>query len=61
MHVEFFFIVCLLVLILWELSKINSRLKERFPTEEEQDYQWSQKDPMGHALAHTGRRSEKEK
>ena len=61
MHVEFFFIVCLLVLILWELSKINSRLKERFPTEEEQDYQWSQKDLMGHALAHTGRRSEKEK
>jgi hypothetical protein len=30
----------------------GSRLKERFPTETEQYYEWSQKDPMGHWEAH---------
>ena len=45
-------IAILLFLILIELGKINSRLKERFPTEKEQDYQWSQRDPMGHWEAH---------
>jgi hypothetical protein len=45
-------IVVLLVLVWWELGKINSRLKERFPTEKEQDYKWSQEDPMGHWEAH---------
>jgi len=45
-------IIVLLGFIWWELSKIGSRLKQRFPTEEEQDYEWSQKDPIGHWEAH---------
>ncbi len=45
-------IAVLLLLILWELSKIDSRLKGRFPTEKEQDYKWSQEDPMGYWEAH---------
>jgi hypothetical protein len=44
--------VVLLGLIWWELSKISSRLKDRFPTEREQDYKWAQDDPMGHWEAH---------
>jgi hypothetical protein len=45
-------IVALLVLIAWELHKISSRLKDRFPTEKEEDYRWSQEDPQGHWEAH---------
>jgi hypothetical protein len=45
-------IVVLLVLILSKLSKIDSRMKERFPTEKEADHEWALKDPMGHAEAH---------
>jgi hypothetical protein len=45
-------IAFLLLLIVWQLSRINSRLKERFPTEKEEDFAWSQKDPMGHWEAH---------
>lgn len=45
-------VVVLLVLIFWKVSAISSRLKERFPTEKEQDFEWSQKDPMGHWEAH---------
>jgi hypothetical protein len=45
-------VVALLVLILWKLHSISARLKERFPTEKEQDYEWSQKDPAGHSEAH---------
>jgi hypothetical protein len=51
-------IAILLFLILWKLIKIDRRLKERFPTEEEQDYEWSKKDPMGHWEAH---KNDKEK
>ena len=47
-----FVIAVLLALILWKVSKIDSRMKERFPTEKEADYEWSQKDPMGHWEAH---------
>jgi hypothetical protein len=42
----------LLVLIFWKVSAISARLKERFPTEKEQDFEWSQKDTMGHWEAH---------
>jgi hypothetical protein len=49
---ELIIIVVLLLLIWWEINKISSRLKDRFPTEEEQDYQWSLKDPAGHWEAH---------
>jgi hypothetical protein len=45
-------VVILLGLVLWQLININRRLKDRFPTEKEQDYEWSQKDPMGHWEAH---------
>jgi hypothetical protein len=45
-------IAILLVFVLLELIKINRRLKNRFPTEKEQDYKWSQEDPMGHWEAH---------
>jgi hypothetical protein len=42
-------IAVLLFLILW---KIDRRLKDRFPTEKEQDYKWAKEDPMGHWEAH---------
>jgi len=45
-------IVGLLALIVWQLHNISSRLKDRFPTEEEEDYRWSQEDPEGHWKAH---------
>jgi hypothetical protein len=45
-------IAVLLLLILWKLSTIAARLKDRFPTEKEQDYKWALKDPMGHWEAH---------
>ena len=47
-----FVIAVLLVLIFWKLSAISARLKERFPTEKEQDLEWGLKDPMGHSEAH---------
>jgi hypothetical protein len=51
---EFLLIVIavLLLLIFWKLSSISARLKERLPTEIEQDFEWSQKDPAGHWEAH---------
>jgi len=45
-------IVVLLALILASVVSISRRLKERFPTEKEQDYEWSQNDPAGHWVAH---------
>jgi cytoskeletal protein RodZ len=45
-------ITVLLALILWKLGKIDARMRERFPTEKEADYDLSQKDPMGHWEAH---------
>jgi len=45
-------IAALLLLIVWELQKVNRRLKDRFPTEKEQDFAWSQTDPHGHWEAH---------
>lgn len=54
-------IAVLLLIIVWELSRINSRLKVRFPTEKEQDYEWAQRDPMGHWEAHKNDKSSKEK
>lgn len=40
-------IAVLLLMMLWKLSNIDSRLKNRFPTEKEQDYERSQKRPDG--------------
>jgi hypothetical protein len=45
-------ILFMLVAIWQKLGSIDKRLEERFPTEEEEDYQWSQDDPMGHWEAH---------
>ena len=45
-------IAALLFCVIVQLGRIASRLKEKFPTEEEEDYRWSQKDPMGHWEAH---------
>jgi hypothetical protein len=47
-----FVIAVMLALILWKVSKIDARMKERFPTEKEADYKWSQDDPMGQWEAH---------
>jgi hypothetical protein len=54
-------VAILLFLILWRVGKINSRLKERFPTEKEQDAEWAQKDPAGHWEAHKKEMAEREK
>jgi hypothetical protein len=53
-------VLVLLGLIWWELCKISRRLKDRFPTEREQDYKWSQEDPMGHWEAHKQEPDEKD-
>ena len=50
-------IAALLFLILLKISKIDARTKERFPTEKEADYEWSQKDPAGHWEAHKDEKS----
>jgi len=42
----------MLFLISMQLSTISKRLRQHFPTDKEQDYDWSQKDPMGHWEAH---------
>jgi len=52
-------VAVLLLLIFWKLSDINARLKDRFPTEKEQDYKWSQEDPMGHFEAHKADKQDK--
>jgi len=41
-------IAVLLLMIWWQVSSISARLKERFPTEKEQDRQLAKDDPMGH-------------
>ncbi len=46
------FIAVILFMCWISLSQINARLKERFPTAKEEDYRWSQRDPMGHWEAH---------
>ncbi len=45
-------IAVLLFLVLWKLHNIDSRLKERFPTEEERDHRFAMEDPHGHWEAH---------
>jgi len=45
-------IILLLVFILIKVIEIGDRLRERFPTEREQDRDWAQKDPMGYWEAH---------
>ena len=38
----------LLFMLVIQVSVIAKRTRERFPTEKQQDYDWSQKDPTGH-------------
>jgi hypothetical protein len=45
-------IAVFLLMISWKVDDIAKRLKERFPTEKERDYEWAKKDPMGHWEAH---------
>jgi len=45
-------IAIVLFLMLGKLHNIDKRMREGFPTEKEADYDWSQKDPMGHWEAH---------
>jgi len=47
-----FIIIVLLITISLQLRNINERLKKRFPTEKEQDYEWAKRDPIGHWEAH---------
>jgi hypothetical protein len=53
-RVEFLLVLIaiMLFLISMQLSTISKRLRQHFPTDKEQDYDWSQKDPMGHWEAH---------
>ena len=41
-------VVVLMVLLCFDVSKIVGQLRKHFPTARERDYQWSQRDPMGH-------------
>jgi hypothetical protein len=45
-------ISALLFMIWWHVHSISKRLKERFPTEKELDYELSQTDPMAHYDLH---------
>jgi hypothetical protein len=45
-------IAVLLFMILLSVLSITKRLKDRFPTEKEQDREWARNDPMGHWEAH---------
>jgi hypothetical protein len=39
--------------MIWvNISSISKRLKERLPTEKEQDLEWGKNDPLGHYEAH---------
>lgn len=53
-NIEFWLatIAVLLLFILLQVSAIARRLRRHFPTEKEEDYDWSQRDPSGHWEAH---------
>ena len=53
-NIEFWLatIAVLLLVILLQVSAIARRLRRHFPTEKEEDYDWSQRDPEGHWKAH---------
>ena len=53
-ELEFLLIViAVLLFLIWlRVGDIASRLRQRFPTEKEEDADWAQKDPMGHWEAH---------
>jgi hypothetical protein len=45
-------IAVLLFIGVWKLWNIDERLKDRFPTEKEQDHRFAMEDPHGHWEAH---------
>jgi hypothetical protein len=45
MEFQLIMIIVILLGIAWEVGDIRKRLKERLPTQKEQDYELSQKDP----------------
>jgi hypothetical protein len=45
-------IAIVLFMILDKISDIGKRMREHFPTEKEQDYDWALGDPLGHYEAH---------
>lgn len=45
-------IAVLLFSIDFRMGKIDRRMRERFPSDKEQDSDWAKKDPMGHWEAH---------
>ena len=54
-------IAVLLFIVVWKLWNIDERLKDRFPTEKEQDYRLAMEDPHGHWQAHKHEESSKRK
>ena len=46
------FIAVMMVVLVTQVSGVASRLKERFPTEKEQERQWARNDPAGYSEAH---------
>jgi hypothetical protein len=49
----------LLFSIDFRVGKIDRRMRERFPTDKEQDFDWAKKDPMGHWEAHKDDKNKK--
>jgi hypothetical protein len=46
-------IIAGVLFMIWvNVSSISNRLKERLPTEKEQDREWGKNDPLGHYEAH---------
>jgi hypothetical protein len=46
-------VIAVLLYLIWNnTSAISKRMRERFPTEKEEDYDWAMKDPAGHYAAH---------
>lgn len=45
-------ITVMLIAISGQIASINKRLKQRFPTEKEEDSSWAKQDPAGHWEAH---------
>jgi len=50
---ESLIVIAVLLFLIWlELRRIGARIRERFPTEKEEDHDFAQRDPMGHWEAH---------
>jgi hypothetical protein len=48
-------VIAVLLFMIWNnTSAISKRMREQFPTEKEQNYDWAMKDPIGHYEAHKG-------